>query len=52
MSNHLDEIQARFDADIARIPQGQDITQELGDIRYLLERVRELEAICDGHNAP
>lgn len=48
MSNRLDEIQERFDADLARIPQGQDITQELGDIRYLLNRVREFEkAVSD-----
>ena len=42
--SRLTEIEARLEAAIGRVPEGQDIEEKHADLRYLLERVRELEA--------
>ena len=44
MTDRIEEIEARLPAAIGRTPEGQDIIEEQADLRYLLERVRELEA--------
>ena len=40
----LEGIEARLEAALDLVPEDQDISEEQGDIRYLLERVRELES--------